>query len=129
MTTIATIIDTVAAYYELTPALLCGPDRRRRFARPRQIAMFIAREATAKSLPQIAIAFGARHHTTAMASVRHIQALLLRDDDVARDVTVLRARLPATVVAIIPVPAVPWVCTHCLCKTIGFCCWSCGRAA
>ena len=110
---IATIIETVAAYYELTPAILRGPVRLRRYARPRQVAMFLAREGTSKSLPEIARAFGDRHHTTCMHAIKKVRRLLSLDDDVLRDVLVLRMALAPKP----PAPDAParatWRCEAC----------------
>lgn len=62
------IVETVSGYYGLAPADLTGPKRRREITVPRQIAMFLTREMTGMSLPQIGQAFGGRDHSTVLYS-------------------------------------------------------------
>ena len=60
--------------------------RSRNFARPRQIAMSLARELTNHSFPEIGEAFGSRHHTTVMHACEEIEQLRLNDQAIARDI-------------------------------------------
>jgi len=63
--------------------------RVRSLARPRQVAMALAKELTSMSLPDIGEAFGGRDHTTVLHACRKIQELSETDADVARDYAIL----------------------------------------
>jgi chromosomal replication initiator protein len=78
------IIRAVAAKYELQPAQLKLKSNRREIARPRQIAMYLAKELTSASLPEIGRAFGGKHHTTVLHSIHRIQELCQSDADLNR---------------------------------------------
>ena len=65
----------VADHYDLKVSDLKAKDNSRRVAEPRQVAMFLCRELTGSSLPQIAKEFGGKHHTTVMHSIRKIASL------------------------------------------------------
>lgn len=83
--TIENIQKTVAEYYKLRMADLLGRRRTRTIARPRQLAMALAKELTEHSLPEIGDAFGGRDHTTVLHACRKIEELLdtegrLRED-------------------------------------------------
>ncbi|MGO9097285.1 MAG: chromosomal replication initiator protein DnaA [Bryobacteraceae bacterium] len=78
------IIRAVAAKYELQPAQLKVKSNRREIARPRQIAMYLAKELTSASLPEIGRAFGGKHHTTVLHSIHRIQELCQSDADLNR---------------------------------------------
>ena len=71
---IASIEKAVCAQMNVTPAELRSKDRSRRVARPRQVVMFLAREITSNSLPQIGKYFG-RDHTTVLHGHRTIQQI------------------------------------------------------
>lgn len=75
----------VADYYRITIKEILGPKRTRHIARPRQLAMALARELTSDSFPQIGIAFGDRDHTTVMHACEKIQELRREDPALARD--------------------------------------------
>ena len=64
----------VCLRFKLTPERLRGPERQRKIMRPRQIAMYLARELTSASLPQIGRHF-ARDHTTVLHAVKKITAM------------------------------------------------------
>jgi chromosomal replication initiator protein len=76
---IENIQKTVAEYFKLRTADLLSPKRSRSIARPRQIAMTLAKELTKHSLPEIGNAFGGRDHTTVLHATRKIKEL--RDSD------------------------------------------------
>jgi chromosomal replication initiator protein len=57
---------------------------RREIARPRQIAMYLAKELTQSSLPEIGRAFGGKHHTTVLHSIHRIEELRQSDPDLNR---------------------------------------------
>lgn len=83
--TIENIQKTVADYYKIKVADMYSKKRTRNFARPRQIAMALARELTNHSFPEIGGAFGNRHHTTVMHACDEIEQLRLNDQAIARD--------------------------------------------
>jgi chromosomal replication initiator protein len=87
--TIENIQKTVADYYKIKVAEMYSKKRTRNFARPRQIAMSLARELTSFSFPEIGEAFGNRHHTTVMHACDEIQNLKNSDSILARDIAIL----------------------------------------
>ena len=84
--TIENIQKTVADYYKIKVGEMHSKKRSRNFARPRQIAMSLARELTNHSFPEIGEAFGNRHHTTVMHACDEIEQLRLNDQTIARDI-------------------------------------------
>ena len=85
----------VAEHYGLSLAELVGPRRARAVARPRQVAMYLAKTLTERSLPEIGRRFGGRDHTTVIHGVRRIEALRETDERIARDLDALRRTLQA----------------------------------
>ncbi|OQW67885.1 MAG: chromosomal replication initiation protein DnaA [Proteobacteria bacterium ST_bin12] len=83
--TIENIQKTVADYYKIKVGEMYSKKRSRNFARPRQVAMSLARELTNHSFPEIGEAFGSRHHTTVMHACAEIEQLRLNDQTIARD--------------------------------------------
>lgn len=79
------IIKTVAAYYKIKVADLLSPRRSRSVARPRQIAMALAKELTTHSLPEIGVAFGGRDHTTVIHAYRKVRELMESNKDISED--------------------------------------------
>jgi chromosomal replication initiator protein len=75
LVTIENIQKTVAEYFKIRVAELLSKRRSRSIARPRQVAMALAKELTSHSLPEIGDAFGGRDHTTVMHACRVIKAL------------------------------------------------------
>jgi chromosomal replication initiator protein len=73
--TIETIQKTVAAYYKIRQSDLLSAKRSRSLARPRQLAMSLAKQLTNHSLPEIGEAFGGKDHTTVLHACRKIQEL------------------------------------------------------
>ena len=84
--TIENIQKTVADYYKIKVSEMHSKKRSRNFARPRQVAMSLARELTNHSFPEIGEAFGSRHHTTVMHACDEIEQLRLNDQVIARDI-------------------------------------------
>jgi chromosomal replication initiator protein len=82
--TIDAIIRAVAAKHNLQPVQLKQKSNRREIARPRQIAMYLTKELTPASLPEIGRAFGGKHHTTVLHSIHRIEALRQKDSDINR---------------------------------------------
>ena len=75
MITVENIQKTVADYYKVRVADLLSKRRSRSVARPRQVAMSLAKELTTHSLPEIGDAFGGRDHTTVMHACKRIKDL------------------------------------------------------
>ena len=90
---VSTIAAMVADYYGLTEEDLVGKSRSRRIARPRQFVMYLAREETGASLPQIGRALGDRDHTTIMYGCEKIEDLLETDPSLRREMLEIKARL------------------------------------
>jgi chromosomal replication initiator protein len=93
--TIDEIIRKVAIHYNLRMTDMLSPRRARSVARPRQIAMFLAKTLTSKSLPEIGRRFGGRDHTTVIHAVRKIESLRETDVQISEDVELLRRMLEA----------------------------------
>ncbi len=87
------IIDTVATYYGVTVDELRGARRTQRIARPRQVAMYLLREETEHSLPQIGARLGGRDHTTVIYGYERIRSQIDEDEGLRRDIMVLRSQL------------------------------------
>lgn len=88
------IIQTIVAdYFDLTVDDLTGTRRNKQIVTPRQIAMYLARELTQESLPQIGRAFGGRDHTTVMHSTEKIEGAIGDDLILEQQVQDIRERL------------------------------------
>jgi len=85
LVTIENIQKTVAHYYKIKVADLLSIRRSRSIARPRQLAMLLAKELTDHSLPEIGDAFGGRDHTTVLHAYRKILQLIKSDLGLAED--------------------------------------------
>ena len=92
-----TIIDRVAAYFDLQAADICGAKRDKEIVVPRQITMYLMREELSLSFPKIAAAVGGRDHTTAMHSVSKIEKQVELDDNLRGDIAAIRERLNAVI--------------------------------
>ena len=79
--TIESIVKAVADKFSLQPAQLKQKTNERKIAYPRQIAMYLAKELTLASLPEIGRAFNGKHHTTVLHSIQKIEQLRLQDSD------------------------------------------------
>ncbi len=93
--TIDEIIRKVADHYNLRLSDILSPRRARSVARPRQVAMFLSKMLTSKSLPEIGRRFGGRDHTTVIHAIRKIEELKAIDNQIAEDVELLRRMLEA----------------------------------
>ena len=85
LVTIGNIQKTVAEYYKIKVADILSKRRNRSVARPRQMAMALAKELTQHSLPEIGDAFGGRDHTTVLHACRKIKELLIENLDMQED--------------------------------------------
>ncbi len=83
--TIENIQKTIANYYNIRLSDLLSKKRTRSIARPRQMAMYLAKELTDKSLPEIGEAFGGRDHTTVLHACRKMEQLFTEEPDYAED--------------------------------------------
>jgi len=91
--TVDEIQKTVAEHFSLKQADLLSERRTRAIARPRQIAMYLCKQHTTRSYPDIGRRFGGRDHTTVLHGVRKIEELLSQDEQIARDVEALTRKL------------------------------------
>jgi chromosomal replication initiator protein len=87
LVTINNIQKTVAEYYKIRVSDLHAKDRSRVVARPRQVAMALAKELTTHSLPEIGDAFGGRDHTTVLHACRKVAELCESDARMKEDYT------------------------------------------
>lgn len=85
LVTLESIQKTVAEYFKIRVSDLLAKKRTRSIARPRQIAMALAKELTSHSLPEIGDAFGGRDHTTVLHACRKVAELKESDPRVAED--------------------------------------------
>jgi len=83
--TMENIQKTVAEYYKIRVTELLSSKRNRSIARPRQMAMALAKELTKHSLPEIGVAFGGRDHTTVLHATRKIKTLRDTDGGIEED--------------------------------------------
>ncbi|SFE75016.1 chromosomal replication initiator protein DnaA [Sulfitobacter brevis] len=83
----------VSDHYNIRLSDMIGPKRLRSYARPRQVAMYLCKQMTSRSLPEIGRRFGGRDHTTVMHGVRRIEELKQSDDQIAEDLQLLRRAL------------------------------------
>jgi chromosomal replication initiator protein len=90
---IENIQKTVADFYNIKTADMYSKKRPANIAKPRQIAMYLAKELTQKSLPEIGENFGGRDHTTVLHAVRKIGEERLRDAELNRQLHVLEQTL------------------------------------
>ncbi|MEL7133144.1 MAG: chromosomal replication initiator protein DnaA [Pseudomonadota bacterium] len=93
--TVEEIQRKVSEHYNIRLSDMIGPKRLRAYARPRQVAMYLAKHMTSRSLPEIGRRFGGRDHTTVMHGVRKIEELKQSDGQIAEDLELLRRSLEA----------------------------------
>jgi len=91
--TIEEIQKKVAAHFNIRTSDMHSARRARSVARPRQVAMYLAKQLTSRSLPEIGRKFGGRDHTTVMHAVKKVEELRERDATFAEDVELLRRML------------------------------------
>jgi len=80
----------VAEHFNIRLADMSSPRRARAVARPRQVAMYLAKHMTSRSLPEIGRKFGGRDHTTVMHAIRKIEELSAADSVLAEDIRLIR---------------------------------------
>jgi len=91
--TIEEIQKRVASHFNIRTSDMHSARRARSVARPRQVAMYLAKQLTARSLPEIGRKFGGRDHTTVMHAVKKVDELCEGDVSFAEDVELLRRML------------------------------------
>ena len=91
--TIEEIQKRVAAQYMIRQTDMTSSRRTANIARPRQIAMYLAKQLTQSSLPDIGRRFGGRDHTTVIHAVKKIESLIEKDSNMAEDVELLKKLL------------------------------------
>ena len=91
--TVEEIQRKVSEHYNIRLSDMLGPKRLRSYARPRQIAMYLCKKLTSRSLPEIGRRFGGRDHTTVMHGVRRIDDLRNQDSQMSDDLDMLRRSL------------------------------------
>jgi len=91
--TIEEIQKRVAEHFNIKVSDMHSARRSRAVARPRQVAMYLAKQLTPRSLPEIGRKFGGRDHTTVMHAVRKVEELRAADPSFAEDIELLRRML------------------------------------
>jgi len=91
--TIDEIQRRVAEHYNMRIGDMVSARRARAVARPRQVAMYLAKQLTSRSLPEIGKKFGNRDHTTVMHACSRVQELIAADSSFAEDVDLLKKML------------------------------------
>ncbi|MBC7363066.1 MAG: chromosomal replication initiator protein DnaA [Candidatus Aminicenantes bacterium] len=84
--TIEKIQKVVSNHFKLKPSELKSKNNSPRVSFPRQIAMYLAKELTDNSLPEIGKKFGGKHHTTVLHSIRKIEKLIKEDPEIHREI-------------------------------------------
>ena len=84
--TIESVQRVVAEHHRMQISDLKQKNNARRISEPRQIAMYLAKELTGSSLPEIGRAFGGKHHTTVLHSIHKIERMRLQDPDLNRTI-------------------------------------------
>jgi chromosomal replication initiator protein len=83
----------VAVYFNLNINEMLSPRRSRALARPRQIAMYLAKRYTTNSLPDIGRKFSNRDHTTVIHAVKKIEELIKNDNEIKNNIIEIKKRL------------------------------------
>jgi len=91
--TIEEIQKRVAEHFNIRISDMSSARRARAVARPRQVAMYLAKQLTSRSLPEIGRKFGGRDHTTVMHAVRKVEELRAGDSSFSEDIDLLRRML------------------------------------
>lgn len=91
--TMEEIQKRVAEHFQIRMSDMSSARRSRTVARPRQIAMYLSKQLTSRSLPEIGRAFGGRDHTTVIHAVRKVEELIKADSSFAEDVELLTRML------------------------------------
>jgi chromosomal replication initiator protein len=95
--TIEDIQKTVVSYYNISMNDFMSSRRSRSVARPRQIAMYLSKKMTTKSLPDIGRRFSGRDHTTVIHAIKKVEELMIQDKNFENEVKDLNQKLTKTV--------------------------------
>ena len=87
--TIDEIQKKVVEHYNIKLSDMHSPRRSRSVARPRQVAMYLAKSTTTRSLPEIGRKFGGRDHTTVIHAIKTIEEIMVNDPNLAEDIELL----------------------------------------
>ncbi|MBU2566650.1 chromosomal replication initiator protein DnaA [Patescibacteria group bacterium] len=87
------LLEIVVEYYDIKMDEIMGKSREQRFAFPRQVAMYLLREEAKCSFPAIGKHIGGRDHTTAMHACHKVDTLLKTDDQLKRDLNLMREKV------------------------------------
>tara|TARA_B100001750_G_C15384745_1_gene534303 strand:- start:240 stop:1004 length:765 start_codon:yes stop_codon:yes gene_type:complete len=87
------IQNLVATHFNLNLQEMLSPRRSRALARPRQIAMYLAKQYTTNSLPDIGRKFSNRDHTTVIHAVKKIDELIKKDNEINQNITEIKKKL------------------------------------
>jgi len=90
---VETIQNIVAAHFNLNIQEMLSARRSRSLARPRQIAMYLAKKHTSNSLPDIGKKFSNRDHTTVIHAVKKIEELMKKDDEIRQSIAEIKKRI------------------------------------
>ncbi|MGI8554033.1 MAG: chromosomal replication initiator protein DnaA [Dehalococcoidia bacterium] len=89
----ATVLDTVAAYFNLTPAQICGKARDKELVHARHITMYLLREEAQRPLTEVGRILGNRDHSTILHGLNKIQDSYYSNQDLRREIEEIRAQL------------------------------------
>jgi len=89
---VESIQNIVASYFNLNIQEMLSPRRSRSLARPRQIAMYLAKQHTTNSLPDIGRKFSNRDHTTVIHAVKKIDELIKKDNEIRQNVMEIKKK-------------------------------------
>ena len=93
LVSVESIQNLVASYFNLNIQELLSPRRSRSLARPRQIAMYLAKQYTTNSLPDIGRKFSNRDHTTVIHAVKKINELIKKDNEIRDNIIEIKKKL------------------------------------
>ena len=90
---VESIQNIVATHFNLNIHEMLSPRKSRSLARPRQIAMYLAKQHTTNSLPEIGRKFSNRDHTTVIHAVKKIESLLKKDNEIKQNINEINKKL------------------------------------
>ena len=93
MINVESIQNLVADYFNLNIKEMLSPRRSRSLARPRQIAMYLSKQHTTNSLPDIGRKFSNRDHTTVIHAVKKIDELMRKDNEIKHSVDEIKKKI------------------------------------
>jgi chromosomal replication initiator protein len=91
--TVSRVQKQVADYYQVRLADMSSASRARAIVRPRQVAMYLAKQYTVRSLAEIGARFGRKDHTTVMHAIKRIDSLRVLDNELDNDIKTLEKRI------------------------------------